>query len=125
MYYLYSRTTISNSAINGRSKVLGDVRIKGATDIDVNIDNLMVNDNAELLNRLEILDDTHITELVKEIEKEVVQSEKNGKEYEIVQQMIEKINIANQSKRSIIKEYIPELLVGTLANVIGAYLSRL
>ena len=85
----------------------------------------MVNDNAELLNRLEILDDTHITELVKEIEKEVVQSEKNGKEYEIVQQMIEKINIANQSKRSIIKEYIPELLVGTLANVIGAYLSRL
>jgi len=125
LYYLYSRTTISNSAINGRSKVLGDVRIKGATDIDVNIDNLMVNDNAELLNRLEILDDTHITELVKEIEKEVVQSEKNGKEYEIVQQMIEKINIANQSKRSIIKEYIPELLVGTLANVIGAYLSRL
>ncbi|CUN53794.1 hypothetical protein [Roseburia inulinivorans] len=117
--------SISNSAINGRSKVLGDVRIKGATDIDVNIDNLMVNDNAELLNRLEILDDTHITELVKEIEKEVVQSEKNGKEYEIVQQMIEKINIANQSKRSIIKEYIPELLVGTLANVIGAYLSRL
>ena len=105
--------SISNSAINGRSKVLGDVRIKGATDIDVNIDNLMVNDNAELLNRLEILDDTHITELVKEIEKEVVQ------------QMIEKINIANQSKRSIIKEYIPELLVGTLANVIGAYLSRL
>lgn len=101
------------------------MRIKGATDIDVNIDNLMVNDNAELLNRLEILDDTHITELVKEIEKEVVQSEKNGKEYEIVQQMIEKINIANQSKRSIIKEYIPELLVGTLANVIGAYLSRL
>lgn len=117
--------SISNSAINGRSKVLGDVRIKGATDIDVNIDNLMVNDNAELLNRLEILDDTHITELVKEIEKKVVQSEKNGKEYEIVQQMIEKINIANQSKRSIIKEYIPELLVGTLANVIGAYLSRL
>ena len=117
--------SISNSAIIGRSKVLGDVRIKGATDIDVNIDNLMVNDNAELLNRLEILDDTHITELVKEIEKEVVQSEKNGKEYEIVQQMIEKINIANQSKRSIIKEYIPELLVGTLANVIGAYLSRL
>lgn len=117
--------SISNSAINGRSKVLGDVRIKGATDIDVNIDNLMVNDNAELLNRLEILDDTHITELVKEIEKEVVQSEKNGEEYEIVQQMIEKINIANQSKRSIIKEYIPELLVGTLANVIGAYLSRL
>lgn len=117
--------SISNSAINGRSKVLGNVRIKGATDIDVNIDNLMVNDNAELLNRLEILDDTHITELVKEIEKEVVQSEKNGKEYEIVQQMIEKINIANQSKRSIIKEYIPELLVGTLANVIGAYLSRL
>ena len=117
--------SISNSAINGRSKVLGDVRIKGATDIDVNIDNLMVNDNAELLNWLEILDDTHITELVKEIEKEVVQSEKNGKEYEIVQQMIEKINIANQSKRSIIKEYIPELLVGTLANVIGAYLSRL
>ena len=117
--------SISNSAINGRSKVLGDVRIKGATDIDVNIDNLMVNDNAELLNRLEILDDTHITELVKEIEKEVVQSEKNGKEYEIVQQMIEKINIANQSKRSIIKEYIPELLVGTLANIIGAYLSRL
>lgn len=117
--------SISNSAINGRSKVLGDVRIKGATDIDVNIDNLMVNDNAELLNRLEILDDTHITELVKEIEKEVVQSEKNGKEYEIVQQMIEKINITNQSKRSIIKEYIPELLVGTLANVIGAYLSRL
>ena len=117
--------SISNSAINGRSKVLGDVRIKGATDIDVNIDNLMVNDNAELLNRLEILDDTHITELVKEIEKEVVQSEKNGKEYEIVQQMIEKINIANQSKRSIIKEYIPELLVGTLANLIGAYLSRL
>ena len=117
--------SISNSAINGRSKVLGDVRIKGATDIDVNIDNLMVNDNAELLNRLEILDDTHITELVKEIEKEVVQSEKNGKEYEIVQQMIEKINIANQSKRSIIKEYLPELLVGTLANVIGAYLSRL
>lgn len=117
--------SISNSAINGRSKVLGDVRIKGATDIDVNIDNLMVNDNAELLNRLEILDDTHITELVKEIEKEVVQSEKNGKEYEIVQQMIEKINIANQSKRSIIKEYIPELLVGTLANVIGVYLSRL
>lgn len=117
--------SISNSAINGRGKVLGDVRIKGATDIDVNIDNLMVNDNAELLNRLEILDDTHITELVKEIEKEVVQSEKNGKEYEIVQQMIEKINIANQSKRSIIKEYIPELLVGTLANVIGAYLSRL
>lgn len=117
--------SISNSAINGRSKVLGDVRIKGATGIDVNIDNLMVNDNAELLNRLEILDDTHITELVKEIEKEVVQSEKNGKEYEIVQQMIEKINIANQSKRSIIKEYIPELLVGTLANVIGAYLSRL
>lgn len=101
------------------------MRIKGATDIDVNIDNLMVNDNAELLNRLEILDDTHIKELVKEIEKEVVQSEKNGKEYEIVQQMIEKINIANQSKRSIIKEYIPELLVGTLANVIGAYLSRL
>ena len=117
--------SISNSAINGRSKVLGDVRIKGATDIDVNIDNLMVNDNAELLNRLEILDDTHITELVKEIEKEVVQSEKNGKEYEIVQQMIEKINIAHESKRSIIKEYIPELLVGTLANVIGAYLSRL
>lgn len=117
--------SISNSAINGRSKVLGDVRIKGATDIDVNIVNLMVNDNAELLNRLEILDDTHITELVKEIEKEVVQSEKNGKEYEIVQQMIEKINIANQSKRSIIKEFIPELLVGTLANVIGAYLSRL
>ena len=68
--------SISNSAINGRSKVLGDVRIKGATDIDVNIDNLMVNDNAELLNRLEILDDTHITELVKEIEKEVVQSER-------------------------------------------------
>lgn len=117
--------SISNSTINGRSKVLGDVRIKGAADIDVNIDNLMVNENAELLNRLEILDDTHITELVKEIEKEVEQSEKNGKEYEIVQQMIEKINIANQSKRSIIKEYIPELLVGTLANVIGAYLSRL
>lgn len=116
---------INNSEIKGKSKVLDDMRVKGTADVAVNIESLTVDENAELLNRLEILDDVHMTELIKEIEKEVVQSEKKEKEYEIVQQMVKKLNTTNQSKRSIIKEYIPQLFVGTLANVIGAYLSRL
>lgn len=117
--------SINNSEIKGKSKVLGDVSVTGTPDINVRIENSKIEENAELLERLTLLDDTHIDELIKNIESTAVVLEKNGSEYEMIQHMLREFSVSHHSKRGIIKKYIPELLVGTLANVIATYLNGL
>lgn len=112
--------SISNSEFKGKSKVLNNRQVRNSSqEVEVALDGVKVEDEVELLN------DASVDGLLEAIEKAAEYLERDSKEKRLVKQMMREINTQNQSRKSILKKYVPELIVGTLANVIGTYISTL
>lgn len=116
--------SVKNSEFNGKSKVLSNMQLRDNTDLDVSIDNISVDNEAEFLNRIKYLDNTNVDKLMEKIQEAADKLEEKEHEYMTVQMMMEEVREQKQPKKNILIKYLPELLVGTLANVISTYICK-
>lgn len=114
---------MKNSTLNGRSKSLNDIQTSDNTVFDISLEDTHVNDDAELLNGINNLDNDDTEKLLEKILLLENKTEILENEYRIIQKMKEE-KLKQQSPKSILKKYLPDLMVGTLVNVISSYITH-
>lgn len=117
--------SISNSEFKGKSETLNGLMLQDTIQpVDISLEKIKVEGEAKLLTKVNYLSDIDIDGLVDVIEKEAQHIKLTSDDEITINRMIAEFNKKREPKKSILKKYLPDLLVGTLANVVSTYVCR-
>lgn len=110
------KINMANTKISDKAKVLSNMTVSSISDINVGMDRVEIKDEAEFLNNLT---DVQIDELLSKLKDQAQLLEKTGEEYEEIRNLLADVQQSRFPAREILKQYLPNLLTGTLANIFG------
>lgn len=112
---------MTNTKISDKVKTMKNMTVVGIDNVNVEMDNVEIKDEAEFLNNLT---DRQIDVILERLEEQAELLKKNGKEYNEIENLLRDVKQNRFSSREILKQYLPNLLTGTLANVLSGIIMR-
>lgn len=106
----------TNTNMSDKSKVMEGITVGGIDNISVEMDNVEIKDEAKFLNNLT---DRQVDSVLERLEEQMELLEKNREEYEEIKNLLADIRQGKSPAREILKQHLPNLLTGTLANVLS------
>ncbi len=110
---------ITNSEIGKKSKVLNNLQSRGIQDIDVEMDNVMIEEAARVMDDWS---DVQMRDAIFMLQEHMDKLDKNSNEYKIILKALKEIEKSPTTVKDILKKYIPQFTVGTLSNIFGKLL---
>lgn len=107
---------VNNTKMSDKVKALNNVASSSLDDISIELNDVDMKDEAELLNNLT---NTQINEVLKKLEDHAKLLEQTGKDYEEIKELFEDLQNSRLSAREVLRQHVPNLITGTLANIIG------
>lgn len=115
------KINIQNTKITDDARAFNDMKINGLNDVNVEMDHVEIKDKAELLNNMT---DIQIDEVLNRLEKQTELLEKTSEEYQEISNLLTEVQQNRPNVRKILGQHLPNLLTGTLANVLGNLLLK-
>lgn len=107
---------MTNTKISDKAKVISNMTVSDIGDVNVEMDCVEIKDEAEFLNNLTNI---QIDELLSQLKEQIKLLEKTSKEYNEIRNLLADVEKSRLPAREILKQYLPNLLTGTLANILG------
>lgn len=107
---------MTNTKISDKVNVISNMSVSDIGDINVEMDGVEINGDAEVLNNLT---DTQIYKLLDQLKEQTKFLKETDKEYKEIKNLLADVQKSKLSAREVLKQYLPNLLTGTLANILG------
>ena len=109
---------MTNTKISDNAKVMNNMTGNHSDNINIEMDGVQIGNTAEILNNLTDTQTNEILYLLKEQAKKMHNTEKEYQQ--IIKLLLDIDQEKNFSPKQILKQHMPDLLTGTLANIISS-----
>ncbi|NBI70343.1 hypothetical protein D3Z50_04545 [Clostridiaceae bacterium] len=113
---------ITDSEITDQAKFMNNMSINSVSDVDVEMNNVKIRDQAEILNNMT---QDQFDEFIVQIKKQVKLLDKTDIEYTTIKDMLLDIQNKNCPAKDILRQYLPDLLTGTLGGIVSNIISNI
>lgn len=107
---------MTNTKISDKAEVMSGIKASNLNNINVEMDHVNINDEARFLDDLT---DTQADEILEQLKEQEKLLEKTSQEYCRIQELLDDMQKGGCSARDVLVRHLPNLLTGTLANIIG------
>lgn len=107
---------ISDTKINDEASVMNNLTINASSNNSIELKQVEINDKAELLNNISEL---QADEILKQLEIQADLLRKSGRENQDLKNLLLAVKKPESSIKKILIEHLPNLLTGTLANIVS------
>lgn len=107
---------MTNTKIGDKAEVMSGIKASNLNNVNVEMDNVEIDNQARFLADLT---DTKADEILKQLKEQEKLLEKTSQEYCRIQELLDDVQKGGGSAREVLVRHLPNLLSGTLANIIG------
>lgn len=112
---------ITDSKFSDDAIVINGWNVSDASDVNVRMSHVEVKDNVEILNNLT---DKQIDEVLERLEVQTELLEKTSGEYAEIKNLLAEVQRKKSPAREILKQHLPSILTGALANILSGMLMK-
>lgn len=107
---------MTNTKISDKAKAISDMTVHDVDNINIEMDGVEIKNEAKFLDNLT---DAQIDEVLNQLKEQVELLEKTDEEYKEIRTLFADMQKSKLSTREILKQHLPNLLTGTLSNIIS------
>lgn len=113
---------MTNTKMRGNSRVIDNLEHDTEEDITIKMSHVDLKDCAKILN---YMTDSQADEILLKLKEQQNILEKTDREYQEIQTLLLEVQNAKISVKEVLKQQLPNLFTGTLANIISSVIVRI